>query len=191
VHSDYGSTDIVQAGLDFSIRISARPPDSSLYCKTIASVPQITVAAPTYLEQRGAPSHPEELTRHNCLIHLLSAPNDIWRYTSESRECAVKVDGSIKSELGEALRSAALMGKGISMHPAFMLAEDLRTGRLLPLMQPWRAPEMHVLAVYASNQHQPNRVRAFVNFLRKWFYASSRGNFPVSGAAQTNIYSSI
>src|SRR5690606_18586070 len=117
--------DLVQAGLDFSVRISTQLPDSSLYSQLLARVPQVLVAAPSYIEKHGEPRHPRDLLCHNCLVHLLSAASNAWRFKSEDGAQSIVIDGSIKSELGEALRSAALLGRGISVHPSFMIADDL------------------------------------------------------------------
>jgi DNA-binding transcriptional LysR family regulator len=135
-------------------------------------VPQVLVAAPSYLEKFGEPRHPEELAQHSCLVHLLSAGDNTWQFRSETGECAIVIDGGIKSELGEALRSAALLGRGISVHPVFMLVDDLRAGRLKAIMPGWTLPEMHVRAVYSSNIHVPGRVKTFLDFLRKWFHSN-------------------
>jgi DNA-binding transcriptional LysR family regulator len=133
-------------------------------------VPQILVASPSYIEKYGMPHDPRDLLRHNCLVHLLSAASNTWRFKSEDGAQSIVIDGSIKSELGEALRSAALLGRGISVHPSFMIADDLKAGRLVALLSDWSLPEMHIRAVYASNTHAPARVKSFLVFLKQWFY---------------------
>lgn len=136
----------------------------------IARVPQILIAAPSYLEQHGEPSHPNELPAHNCLVHLLSAPESLWKFTAGMEEVDVRVDGNIKSELGESIRSAALAGLGVSLHPAFMVATDIEDGRLRQLLPDWSCVHMSIQAVYPSGRHLPARTRVLLDFLQDWFF---------------------
>jgi DNA-binding transcriptional LysR family regulator len=175
LHSDYGRTDLVKSGLDLSVRISSQLTDSSLVLKLLGRVPQLLIASPAYLAKAAKPHHPSELANHNCLVHLLSAPESVWTFTSGTEEVQVFVDGNIKSELGESIRSSTLAGLGISLHPAFMVANDIHEGRLIHLLTAWSLPHMSIQAVYPSNRHLPTRTRMLLDFLRDWFF--TRDNF--------------
>ena len=43
----------------------------------------VLCAAPSYLEQNGAPEKPHELVAHNCLIHTRN--NGRWRFAVARR----------------------------------------------------------------------------------------------------------
>lgn len=168
---DVGDASLIQKGLDLSIRISVDLPDSSHIAVPIGSAPQALVAAPSYLETHGRPLAPEALADHDCLVHTIKSPTGIWRLDGPTGRHLVRVKGTLASDFGEALRTAALAGAGIAMHPYYMVQQDLEQGRLeqvLPRYQP-EAHDIHVL--YSNRSGLPERARRFLNFVREWFRA--------------------
>ena len=93
------------------------------------------VAAPAYLASKGIPGKPSDLVGHNCLLHSIKAPAHIWHLKNADEECPVQVSGTMRSNLGDILKSAALLGYGISMHPYYMVSGELASGRLVPVLQ--------------------------------------------------------
>ena len=165
---DVGSANLIAEGLDLSVRIAPALEDSSYVAQPLARAPQVLVASPAYLELRGQPATLAELARHNCLIHSIKSPTGIWRFTGPSGPASIRVRGTIYSNFGEALKHAALLGHGISVHPYYMVSGDLAAGRLavvLPQFEP-EAHDIHV--IYSSRQNLPVRVRKFLEFLREW-----------------------
>ena len=55
--------------------------------------------------------------------------------------------------------------RGVIHTPAFAAADDLRAGRLVPLLCAWEPQVIHVHAVYPHARHLAAKVRAFVDFL--------------------------
>ncbi len=168
---DVGDANLIQKGLDLSVRISTEMVDSSHVARPIGSAPQVLVASPAYLAARGTPAHPEELVRHNCLLHTIKSPTGIWRLQGPSGRHAIRVSGSLASDFGEPLRAAAIDGVGISMHPYYMVQPDIDSGRLAPVLPEYR-PETHDIHVVWSSRHSlPERARRFIDFLRDEFQA--------------------
>ena len=58
-----------------------------------------------------------------------------------------------------------MAGFGIVRTPAFAAAEDLRSGRLVPVLCGHEPELIHVHAVYPHARHLAAKVRAFVDFL--------------------------
>lgn len=167
---DDGSFDLAREGLDFTIRIAPILPDSALVARLLVRVPQVVVASPGYLERNAAPRRPEDLSRHNCLVHTIKSPNRIWTFDDDR---TVAVTGSVASTFGEVLRCAALAGEGISIHPTYMVVDDLKSGALVRVLDGHRVDEMSIYAIYAERQFRPRRVLAFLDFLRDWLHAQS------------------
>ena len=65
--------DIVEGGYDLAVRV-AELKDSSLIARKLAPNRRVICAAPAYLERHGVPATPNDLTRHNCLIHTALGP---------------------------------------------------------------------------------------------------------------------
>lgn len=165
VVADIGELSVVKEALDFSIRIAPILPDTALTAQLLVRVPQLLAASPAYVEASGSPSRPEDLAAHDCLVHTIKSPTAIWTFNDG---VSVSVHASIRSNLGEVLRQAALQGQGISIHPTYMIRDDLDAGRLVRLMPEYSPAEMSIYAIYAARRFRPPRVLAFVEFLRKW-----------------------
>jgi DNA-binding transcriptional LysR family regulator len=171
--NDDGAVDLIRTGLDFTIRIADSLRDTSAISRLLVRVPQVLVAAPEYLNVHGTPVTPDDLLQHNCLVHVGKAPTSIWRFRRGSEQFRVQVSGSMSSNFGEAIRSAALLGDGIAMHPTYMIDEDLRAGRLQIVMGGYDPTGLEIRAVYARKE-LPARVGLFLSFLRTWLRHETR-----------------
>lgn len=158
--------DLVSAGYDLAIRIGALD-DSNLVARRIATNHRVLCASPAYLEERGVPVSPTELTNHECLILSGSTGRqDVWRMSdADGRETRVRVSGRFECNYGEVLRDAAIAGLGIAMHSTWHVGEELRNGRLSIVLPEWRIPDSGIHAVMPQRRLVPLRVRAFADFL--------------------------
>jgi DNA-binding transcriptional LysR family regulator len=160
--------DLVEEGWDLAIRIGNLT-NSSLIARRIAPCRIVVCAAPSYLGARGAPRTVASLADHNCLGYTLSqrTPIDRWVFGAD---VGVQISGNLRANNGDALRTAAIAGQGIIHQPTFIVADDIREGRLvaLPLDQP--TVELGgIYAVYLPDRHPPARVRAFIDFIASRF----------------------
>lgn len=170
---DPGNADLVRDGLDLSLRIATVLKDASYIARLLVRVPQVLVASPAYLERHGTPSCLADLAEHDCLVHLLKSPNDDWHFHERGGDVSVTVSGSVSSDFGEALRSAALLGHGISMHPTYMVAEDIASGRLVHVLPDMEPAGLTIHAIYPQ-RNLPARVRSFIDFLVTWLRRESK-----------------
>jgi len=171
LYLDDGRTDLVAEGLDMSLRIATALKDTSQVAHRLAVVPQVLVASPAYLAKRGAPEHVAALSSHDCMVHALKSPTNIWTFSGPHGRETVRVRGSIRANYGEPLRHAALLGQGISMHPTYMVMQDLEAGRLRQVLPAYRPAGVDIYAVFPSRKNLPVRVRTFLDYLTTWFDA--------------------
>ena len=177
LHLDDGRADIAGEGLDLSLRIAPSLKDTSLVALKLGSVPQLLVAAQSYLTSHGKPQTPEDLVHHDCLVHALKAPTNFWTFTGPNhvlksavkRKLSVRVSGSMRANFGEPLRHAALLGHGISMHPKYMVAQDIEENRLKIVLPAYQPVRLDIYAMYPSRRNVPSRVRLFLAFLQERF----------------------
>jgi DNA-binding transcriptional LysR family regulator len=162
--------DLADEGWDLAIRIGILS-DSSLIARRIAPCHTIVCAAPSYLAARGTPRTIASLAEHNCLGYTLSNLTgvDRWAFGAKGDTAAV-VSGNLRSNNGEALRTAAIAGQGLAYLPTFIVADDLRAGTLvaLPLDQP-TIEFAGIYAVYLPDRHPAAKVRAFIDFIANRF----------------------
>jgi DNA-binding transcriptional LysR family regulator len=151
--------DIVEEGYDLAIRIS-RAGSVSHVGRKLATSRNIVCASPDYVRQRGAPSAPTDLKDHACIGYTYSATADEWRFTDGAgKPHAVKVAAAMRTNNGDTARVMALAGQAITWQPTFLIGEDLKAGRLVPLMPDYRMADIDILAVYPSRRHLGAKVR--------------------------------
>lgn len=161
--------DIVEEGYDMAIRIS-RGGSLSHAARKLATSHNICCASPAYLEKHGLPLVPEDLKQHNCIGYSYSATADEWRFSDAGgHPQPVTVSCSMHANNGDTGRHAALAGVGIIWQPTFIIGDDLRAGRLVPVLPGFSLPDIDVLAVYPSRRHLSAKVRAMIDFLAAEF----------------------
>lgn len=161
--------DLVEEGYDVAIRISRRG-SQGVVGRKLASSRNIVCAAPDYIARRGMPLTPQALTTHACIGYTLAADSDVWNLEdADGRPHAVRINAVMRSNNGNTCRAAALAGLGVIWQPTFLVGEDLRRGRLVPVLPGFRMPEIDVTAVYPSRRHLSAKVRVMVDFLAEAF----------------------
>jgi len=170
VSLDVSSTDrminLVEEGFDVAVRIGQLS-DSSLIARRLAPVRLVTCASPDYLQAAGAPMTPQDLSRHEAIIDTNAADPLVWRFSSDNDHHDVRVHGRLRFAGAEACVAAARRSLGVTRSPAFAAADDLRAGRLVPLLCAYEPEQIYVHAVYPHGRHLAAKVRAFVDFLAK------------------------
>lgn len=155
---------LVEEGFDVAVRIGQLS-DSSLVAKRLAAVRMVTCASPAYLAGAGTPLTLEDLAGHEAILDTNAREATLWRFGSQSDIQEVRVHGRLRFNGAEPCVAAAVAGFGIVRTPAFAAAEDLRAGRLTPILCNFEPELIHVYAVYPHARHLAAKVRAFVDFL--------------------------
>lgn len=167
---DDGRSDLIAENMDLSVRIAPRLKDTNQVAYKIAVVPQLLVATPAYLAKHGRPAHPKDLEHHNCLLHNLKSPTGYWQFKRRGgKRQTVHVNGTLNSNLGEAILNLARLHHGVAMHPRYMVDEYLRDGTLEIVLPQYQCEGLDIYAVIQSKRYLPYKVRIFVDHLRDWF----------------------
>jgi DNA-binding transcriptional LysR family regulator len=170
VSLDVSSTDrmvnLVEEGFDVGVRIGQLV-DSSLVARKLAAVRMVTCASPKYLVSAGPLRTLDDLTQHEAIIDTNVADPMVWRFGGHNDRQDVRVHGRLRFGGADACVAAARLGMGVTRTPAFAAAEDLRSGRLTPVLCAYEPEMIHVHAVYPHARHLAAKVRAFVDFLAK------------------------
>ncbi|MHA6719966.1 LysR family transcriptional regulator [Sphingomonas sp. RS6] len=157
--------DIVGEGIDIALRI-AELPDSSLRARRLGPVGIHVVGAPAYFDRAGRPKHPADLSRHACFIYTNMAMPGVWRFRKAGgEEAAVRIDGPLRTDNGEAMLPALRAGIGIARLPGFIVEEDIAAGRLEVVLDDWfgGATALHLLT--PPSTRRPARVETLIEFL--------------------------
>lgn len=165
MHLSDAMVDLIGEGFDIGVRIASLP-DSSLVARRLCAMPRYTVAAPSYLERYGRPTHPMHLAQHRCFAYAyLSTPN-VWHFTNTAGdEATVRPSGQLRVNNGEAVLPALIAGLGIADLPDFIVGDAIAAGQVEVILKDWKQTEGAVHLVMPSGGPRPARVEALIEFL--------------------------
>lgn len=161
--------DIVAEGIDIALRI-ADLPDSSLRARTLAGIATHLVASPGYLERHGTPRHPAELGHHRCFAYTNIANPDLWRFAGPGgEEVAVRLNGPLRTDNGDAMVPALVAGLGIARLPDFIVDAELADGRLVAILPEWTSRPVSLHLLTPPGTLRPARVEALIEHFARAF----------------------
>ena len=159
--------DLLNEGVDCAVRIGEMA-DSSLAVSKLGEMRRLVVASPDYIARYGMPKNPAELAAHNCLS-LGQQRGWTLRQTPGGEVASRKVSGTFECNDGAVLHEWALAGKGLAWRSMWEVGDDLRSGRLVSLLEDHAAPAVGIYAVFPQRRHLPLRVRLFIDQLKTTF----------------------
>ena len=165
IHVSGRLVNLVEEGIDVALRVGELE-DSSLISRLLMPCGLHACASPEYLKKYGKPEHPSELETHNCLIYSQLPNPDNWLFRDDQgKDISIKVNGNLRSGLGNILMNAAQNGSGIFIGPTFMIASALKEGRLETVLDQYTPMTTGLYVVYPSSKLVSTKVRAFVDFI--------------------------
>lgn len=145
-------------------------PDSGMVAQLLAEIPIRLYASQSYLDAAGVPEQPEDLSNHQLL--LMSVPNlrrnSQWIFTdSEAQVHSLSVQGSVTMNDALALKGMMLNGGGIVALPPYLVAKELKSGKVAEVLKGFYLPQVPLYAVFHDRKHTPPKVRQFLTFIRQ------------------------
>ena len=167
------SVDLAREGIDLAFRVGTLR-DSDLVARRVGMAPRLIVAAPQYLARHGRPHRPQDLADHQC-IHFagIGAPR-IWRLVQRGSSVTVPVKGRVQADTSDGVREAAVQGLGIAVLPAWVLRQDLASGRLEAILSSSRPAPLPVQAVMLRSAIGSGKVKAAVEHFTAHFRKTFR-----------------
>jgi DNA-binding transcriptional LysR family regulator len=156
--------DLVAAEVDVALRTGPLA-DSSLVARRLGSLRTAYYASPAYLSRRGTPRTPDELAGHECVLLAETGTDEVWFFSGPRGARTVPVDGRLRVPSVRAGHAAAWAGLGLVRLPTSLVADDVRAGVLVPVLEAVTPPGIPVFAVYPSARQLPSKVRAFLDLL--------------------------
>jgi DNA-binding transcriptional LysR family regulator len=160
---------LVEQGVDLALRMG-RLADSSLGARYLGVNPWLLVGARSYLDARGTPDDPAQLSAHAALIYSSVQGDDRWQFGgADGQTLSVPVKGPLRSNNLSALLAAARAGMGLAIQPRYVAHGSLQDGSVLPLLERWTLPSQEIHAVFPSPRLVPTKVSGFVDWLQGQF----------------------
>jgi DNA-binding transcriptional LysR family regulator len=156
--------DLIGGGWDMALRIG-RLPDSSLIARRLAPSLMVCCATQDYLDRKGVPARPEELTHHECVLYSGSDRPDSWPFLIDGEWVPIDVHGRLITNNGDLILNSVLAGHGIALLPSFLVGCRIAQGKLVRLLGDWPIKHGDIHAVYPPSRNLSARVRLFTDFL--------------------------
>lgn len=158
------AVDMIENRIDLAIR-SGPLPDSTLRARLLIRGQRHVCAAPSYWDRAGRPSHPRDLTNHNCIILARpGAPLSPWPFRDAGKLFSVKVSGDRQATDGDIIRAWAVEGRGVVIKNHWDIQEDLEQGRLEAVLDAYLAGPVDLYAVHPDSLPS-RRLSALLEFL--------------------------
>ena len=161
--------DFVEEGFDLAIRLGIQR-DSRLVAYKLEDASLGVFSTSDYLLKKGMPLSLNDLEEHNCIQYV--SPNTgrplQWLFTDEK---GAEIEQPIRSRmrvLNDALGCVAWLNAGGGLYQTyrFAVAEALKRGDLVEVLQDYAGRSRPFSILYPQNRHLSAKVRAFVDFLR-------------------------
>ena len=155
--------DLIDEGIDISVRIGALP-DSSLRATRVGAIRLVTCVSPSYLAERGEPSLPRELAEHVCIsVTALSAP-DRWMFPGGKTGQRVAVQPHLIVNTAEAAVDAAKSGLGIVRVLSYQAEACLADGSLRRILRDFEPEPIPVNLIHREDRLPQAKVESFIAF---------------------------
>jgi DNA-binding transcriptional LysR family regulator len=169
VISEDALVDIVGRGFDAGIRLGEMIAQDMVAVRMTPPCRAILVAAPDYLNARGAPQALGDLARHNCIGFRLLGSGAIydWELSDAGRDVAVPVTGTVRVSDASFARDLALAGIGIAYIFEPLVAGDIPAGRLIELLPEAAIEEPGLFLYFPRRAAEARKLRALIDVLRE------------------------
>jgi DNA-binding transcriptional LysR family regulator len=156
--------DLVENHIDIAVRIGQLP-DSSLVARRVGSLRWVVCASPDYLARRGTPQEPEELTAHECVAFEGLQQFRTWLFGPEPRVQSIAIRPRFSVNTADAVIDGAVAGLGVARVMSYQAANAVGAGGLVPILEGSTPAPIPVHLVHASQELQPLKQRAFLDFV--------------------------
>jgi DNA-binding transcriptional LysR family regulator len=169
VASDDALIDIVAGGFDAGVRLGGMIAQDMIAVRLTPPFKAIMVAAPAYLEEKGAPKTIDDLARHNCIgfRRLTSGGLYSWDLTQAGEDIAVGVKGTMVVTDPTYAKELALAGVGIAYIFEPLVRGEIREGRLHWVLPEAAVEEPGLFLYYPRRASNAAKLRAFIDVARE------------------------
>jgi DNA-binding transcriptional LysR family regulator len=161
IHASTSHVDLIRDGIDVAIRYG-KVTDPEAIARRVCTTRTLVVASPSYIEQYGLPTDAMALETHDCIRTFTSDghPKNEWPIRGGG---TVKVRGRLVGNVLPVIHAAVLAGHGLALLPENVVRADLKSGRLVPVLEDSVGSEAPVSVVYADREFIDAKVRVFVD----------------------------
>lgn len=166
VHFSDHFVDLVEGGFDAAVRIGDID-DSRLVRRHLGSFRMQVVASAKYLQIRGTPRTPQDLSNHSCLLYKYPSsgkfeewPLPDWRKITAGTFSHYTVSNAIES-----LLFFAESGCGIACLPDFLVKRSIAAKKLVAVLEDYESPARDLNILWPPGRYMTTKLRRFIDIL--------------------------
>jgi DNA-binding transcriptional LysR family regulator len=160
--------DIVGHGFDAGVRIAEAVPQDMIAVPIGGPQRQVVVGSPAYFKGRKKPVVPEDLLQHRCIrARMASGAVYRWEFEQHGEEIEIDVPGSLTLDENTLLIEAALAGVGLAYLSEAAIRNDIKAGRLVPVLENWSPSYPGLCLYYPGRRHVPAGLKALIALIRE------------------------
>lgn len=161
--------DLISGRFDVAIRLGQLA-DSSHHAALLDRFAILPVASPAYLQQHAIDiTDLPQLEQARWIAHSRLATPLTWQVETPTGESILFNAGHrpmLTADSAASLLAFALNGAGVALLPAWLVHAEIAAQRLVHLLPDHHFPQQGIYALYPNTRHVPEKVRAFIDFLR-------------------------
>jgi len=170
-----GFVDLVAEGADLALRLGTIT-DPSVVRRKLGTMRRLLTASPDYLAARGHPKKPQDLAGHDWVRFSGIAGGDSQQVGKE----VVRFTPTFLANNAVVLKDALLKDLGVGLVTEWLVAKELKAGKLIEVLPKHPVTSLDVSVVFPSPRFVPERVRLFVDALERGL-AKAPGMVGISG----------
>jgi DNA-binding transcriptional LysR family regulator len=159
--------DLASEGFDAGIRLGQFVDADMVAVPLTPPFRFVVVGSPAYFAARSRPEHTDDLRQHACLRWRRSggalAP---WSFNRDGNAIEIAVSGPFIAHDFPTMLGAAVEGIGLAQLPEPMVAEGLRTGKLVAVLEQFAPMMPGVFLYYPGRRQIMPKLRAFIDHVK-------------------------
>ncbi|QIE26682.1 HTH-type transcriptional regulator PgrR (plasmid) [Caballeronia sp. SBC1] len=159
--------DLAAEGFDAGIRLGQFVDADMVAVPLTPPFRLIVVGSPDYFAGRNPPRHTDDLRQHACLRwRRSSGALALWSFNDDGHAIEIAVSGPLIAHDFPTMLGAAVEGMGLAQLPEPMVAEGVRAGRLVHVLEPFAPVIPGVFLYYPSRRQIMPKLRAFIDHVK-------------------------
>lgn len=165
--------DAVEDGADLIIRVGDLDDTASMVARQLGVQSATVCATPSYLEAHKPLAVLDDLDHHACVTFSRGARGIPWSFIGDDGvQMSKAVKGRLSLNHSDAILDAVLAGYGPALLSTWLIAEHLRSGRLVALLPQIRPKGFPVYAIWPQTPFLSSKIRLVVDELVALFMPS-------------------
>ena len=139
---------------------------ANLNKKLLTESRYIICGAPNYLKKHGAPNTPSDLNKHFYITHSMRNLNNILHFNNQQQIC---VEPKLYLNDAESMLYAAINGIGLVSLHEYIVADAIKQGSLVPLLQEYSLDKRKIYIFYKKSLYLEPKIHHFIDFITNKF----------------------